>query len=151
MKTTRGHMRQKDRERLKKTTVVRQCSPWVDTPCLIWTGPREVSGYGYFLDYPHWNWPGVKISLHVYVWTEDRGRGLPPGWLVHHKCEVKRCCNPDHLKAMTRRYHAWLHAKARNGDLDAMRLLHGQMRTARKRRPWPKEMRMASAHFLTGI
>ena len=63
----------------------------------------------------HWLWTGtksrgygtVKIEqtqwlVHRLVWLLLRG-DLPP--VLHHKCDQKLCCNPEHLLATTHSEH----------------------------------------------
>lgn len=35
---------------------------------------------------------------------------IPDGHHVHHKCEVRACCNPDHLIAVSAKEHGHIHA-----------------------------------------
>lgn len=47
---------------------------------------------------------GVQILSHVFAYENFVG-SVPVGKQVHHKCERKLCCNPEHLQALTRREH----------------------------------------------
>lgn len=64
-----------------------------------------------------WVWYGGTIKGHGSVWFRGRNwfthrvtytlvYGEPPeGFHVHHKCEVKICCNPKHLEALPPKEH----------------------------------------------
>lgn len=41
-------------------------------------------------------WAGKPISAHRLAWTLARGP-IPAGMQVLHRCDVRRCVNPDHL------------------------------------------------------
>jgi hypothetical protein len=45
----------------------------------------------------------------AHAYSYALGRMLPQGFVVHHRCRVKRCVNPRHLSAMTAGDHARLH------------------------------------------
>lgn len=66
-----------------------------ETPCWIWQGSRDGTGYGQkFL-------PGGKVvpaHRHMY---EAVYRAIPEGLVLHHRCEQKACVNPDHLMPVT--------------------------------------------------
>lgn len=67
-----------------------------DTGCWLWTGGRSAQGYGMMrdvelqrTDYAH------RISYRTFVGDID------DALVVHHKCNVRACINPDHLQAVT--------------------------------------------------
>lgn len=62
--------------------------------CRNWTGYVGTSGYGEL------NVGGKKIAVHRYVFGEVHGE-VPAGLVVDHNCRNRRCCNPDHLEAIT--------------------------------------------------
>ena|SRR5215831_17754095 len=74
--------------------------------CWLWTGPVDGKGYGLVYD-------GERVTrAHrlSYVFHVD---DLPRGVQVHHLCGMKRCINPDHLRAVTDAEHRELHPRFR--------------------------------------
>jgi hypothetical protein len=67
------------------------------TNCWIWIGHvNKVSGYGQF-------WNGEKVvGAHVFSFVTFN-HPLPAGLEPDHLCRVRRCVNPKHLEAVTRR------------------------------------------------
>ena len=56
--------------------------------CWLWTGPVNNGGYGSF-------WSDYGNSAHRYAYS--LAYGAPGSGHVLHRCDVRRCCNPDHL------------------------------------------------------
>lgn len=72
-------------ERLEYSTI-----PEPNSGCHLWMGSIAGGGYG-----------RVRIKGHSYgahrlAWIETRG-AIPEGFDVLHKCDVRSCCNPQHL------------------------------------------------------
>lgn len=72
--------------------------------CHIWKGPVTQGGYGQIMTNSYLE---TIISVHVFAWILYYKR-LPKGDL-HHKCPLKRCCNPEHLEELTRSEHTRRH------------------------------------------
>lgn len=71
----------------------------------MWTG--AVDGRGY----PHVarTSDGARKDWIVHRLVYELAVGpIPPGYDVHHICEVKRCIYPKHLEPVTRREHQGL-------------------------------------------
>lgn len=70
--------------------IIEQCEPQ-DSGCLLWNRAVGKSGYGVCR-------VGSRsaVSCHRLAWEQERG-SIPEGDQVLHTCDVKRCCNPDHL------------------------------------------------------
>jgi hypothetical protein len=83
--------------------LVEQDGP-LPTPCMIWTGSRNQGGYGQIA------LGETMIGTHRAAWTLAHGN-IPAGYHVHHECEVRACCNVDHLSLMTRREHLSHHGR----------------------------------------
>lgn len=66
--------------------------------CWMWTGPKEVQGYGR-LAYRHIRWKAHRLSC---LLTHSK---LPDHQPLHHICENKACINPEHLTPMERGDH----------------------------------------------
>jgi HNH endonuclease len=66
-------------------------------PCWLWTGQTR-KGYG-ALDFRK-----KKMGAHRVSW-EIHNDKIPDGHLIHHKCEVTLCVNPDHIELRTALTH----------------------------------------------
>ena len=63
-------------------------------PCWNWNGHVKENGYGSF------NHDGQPVYPHRAMY-ENFIAPIPDGWVVDHVCNNRRCCNPDHLQAVT--------------------------------------------------
>ncbi len=61
------------------------------TPCWLWTGHCEDQGYGQV------RYLGKVCWVHRVSYTLFRGV-IPAGREIGHKCRVRGCWNPEHLK-----------------------------------------------------
>jgi len=59
--------------------------------CWLWKASTDTVGYGSF------EWRKKKHKAHRAAWSEAYQREIPPGMVICHKCDVRRCCNPAHL------------------------------------------------------
>ena len=61
-----------------------------ESGCWLWTACLLPNGYGAI------QLNGKKVSAHRVSWMIHNGK-INNGKFVLHKCDVKRCVNPDHL------------------------------------------------------
>lgn len=78
-----------------------------------------------------WNWTGgLNGKGYAYIWTGPKRKGdmrqaykvawefkfgpIPKGLELHHKCENRKCVNPDHLELTTHKQHQMKHPNVVN-------------------------------------
>ena len=64
------------------------------TGCHIWLGHLNSKGYGQAMI-------AGKLKLVHRILYERVNGPIPGGLQIDHLCKEKRCCNPDHLEAVT--------------------------------------------------
>lgn len=95
-----------DSDLLNLSVPVHLCRFYADTNgCWLWTGGVDDKGYGD----AGYGRPERKAHRAMYALAFG---AIPEGHHVHHKCEVKRCVNPDHLEALPLVTHLREHRRA---------------------------------------
>lgn len=66
-----------------------------ETGCLLWTGWRNDTGYGYIRAEG-----GRRVRIHrlMYEWFVGP---IPDGMQIDHLCRVRHCASPAHLEPVT--------------------------------------------------
>ena len=62
--------------------------------CIVWTASTDRRGYGSFR-------VGAKNKRAHRVWYEHMFGAVPAGYELDHKCRVRHCVNPNHLRVVT--------------------------------------------------
>lgn len=62
--------------------------------CWLWVASTDRGGYGHFGD------AGKMVRAHRFSWELVNGP-IPEGMQVDHRCHVRRCVNPAHLRLVT--------------------------------------------------
>jgi hypothetical protein len=71
--------------------------------CWGWMGGLNEKGYGMVRSEGR-----TKRRVHRVMWERYRGK-IPMGMVLHHRCQNRRCCNPEHLEMLTRPEHLAVH------------------------------------------
>jgi hypothetical protein len=66
--------------------------------CWLWTASVDNNGYGKI---GAGGDRGKTLCAHRVAWEIARERPIPAGREIDHKCRVKRCVRPDHLRLVT--------------------------------------------------
>lgn len=70
--------------------ILEHAMPIPEAGCWLWMRGIANTGYGaVYVD-------GKRWDAHRLSWAAFRGP-IPSGYWVLHKCDVRSCCNPDHL------------------------------------------------------
>jgi hypothetical protein len=64
--------------------------------CWIWQGRVSAKGYG--VTSVAGSGP---VRIHRLAWELHHGRSLPDGAMALHSCDVRECCNPEHIRPGT--------------------------------------------------
>jgi len=63
-----------------------------ESGCWIWTNCLDSLGYGSFRR----KFRGITQRAHRAAWKAYKGE-IPTGLYVLHRCDIRSCCNPEHL------------------------------------------------------
>lgn len=75
--------------------------------CWPWLGALRTNGYGHFVARSYGKNHIHKVGPHVVAWELTTRSEVPHGFEMHHTCEVRHCCNPTHLLALSRSEHGY--------------------------------------------
>lgn len=91
------------RKRLPREIIFMRSVVKHESGCWIWNGETNSAGYGTFRDYPSANEMKKKrVMAHRASYKFFVGR-IPKGKEIMHKCDIKLCVNPKHLKPGTKK------------------------------------------------
>ena len=113
---------------------MRVLEPWqeeirgYETPCWIWGGPIDHSGYG-----KGTGQNGQGTTAHRAIWWRLVGP-IRPGIVLHHLCAASLCVRPSHMELVTRAEHKLRHKRYK--------------RPAARPNPMYKSHSLLSLHFV---
>ncbi len=68
------------------------------SPCHLWAGPTSGEGRGG--GYGRMCLDGQTVAVHIVSFTHYFGY-IPSKKQIDHRCNQRRCCNPQHLEIVT--------------------------------------------------
>jgi hypothetical protein len=122
--------------------------PLKQSGCIQGDGSLKSNGYRV-----RWS-NGKLLYAHRIAWEEKVGP-IPPGGVIHHRCENKQCVNVRHLMLLTQSEHGKLHyepifqcprcgsterapVRTRPGKTYCVPCARGRARARAKQQGWPK-------------
>ena len=84
--------------------------PEPNTGCWLWLG-AITQGYGYL---GRGRRGESNIRAHCLSWEMAMG-AVPTGLVLHHRCGVRSCCNPQHMTAISQGEHMRIHSSYEKG------------------------------------
>lgn len=81
-------------DRFWKRVEIKDCG--YITPCWVWLGAANNSGYGGF------KYHGFSTTAHRFSYIKIHGE-IDSSLVVDHMCRVRICVNPNHLQAVTQK------------------------------------------------
>jgi len=77
-----------------------------ETGCMVPIS-HKVNTTGYITKRWGWGKDCIAEQLHRFIYRAHHGEhSLPKGWEVDHICRNRACCNPRHLRALSKTDHA---------------------------------------------
>ncbi len=70
-------------------------NPTLRGPCYVYRGTKTPKGYGQA------SIGNKSVLIHRLAWVRQRGP-IPEGLEIDHQCRNRACCNPDHLRVVTK-------------------------------------------------
>lgn len=110
--------------------------------CWPWTAYVDPSGYGRF------RVDGRSAGAHRVAWELTNGP-IPEGLILDHTCRNRRCCNPDHLHAVTVRQNAE-NTSAHRDSATGVRGVYRNPRPGRRKR-YEVKVRSGGQTYYGGI
>lgn len=74
--------------------------------CWLWMAGVDGRGYG------HFKLKGRMVKAHHVTHFLETGEWIKKPYELHHKCGVRHCCNPQHLKITRHQPHMSFHGRA---------------------------------------
>lgn len=99
-----------------------------------WPWKRAANGSGYGVHRSGANGISFTTMAHRVAWMLTSGSPIPTGAVVDHRCSVRLCCNPAHLRVVTQSENVRASSKHLAGDAEVIRVSPATIRTRNGRR-----------------
>lgn len=114
--TERGLTREEKSQRRFRVRYDRLTMPVPFSGCIIWLGNlSKVNGYGFSFYGSVKDGSFRRSTIHNLVYEQFVGP-IPDGCEIDHKCKVRSCVNPDHLRAVSHAENMETAVFPRGGD-----------------------------------